>query len=191
MADKEGKTAGELSKKAEKDTNKYKSMEVGEALANTVLDEVWKCVDAHKKIIDEPEFCVVMVLGSDALLKNVMRRKFYGYPFLPKPRPNQTVFLYRKKEDDIERLWTLPNSATMAELSSLHIVDHRYEYMKFWSDAFYKGDFFNTVRKVCKIDLESESEYLERNRNELSQAIDNNSSSDVPDTTDTCKFLYQ
>lgn len=191
MPDKEGKSAGELVKKAQSDTNKYSSMEVGHELAKTVLEEVWKCIDAHKKIIDEPEFCVVMVLASDCLLKGVMRRKFFGYPFLPKPRPNQTVFLYRRKSEDIERLWTLPNSATMAELSVLTAVDPKFKYMKYWSDAFYAGDFFNTVRKTCEIFLESESEYLEGNRDKLTQALSNDQSSGIADTSDTCKFIVQ
>jgi hypothetical protein len=191
MAERENRLAGKLSLKAEGDTNKYKSMEAGHAIAESVLDEVWKCIDAHKNIIDEPEFCVVMVLASDVVLKNVMRRKFYAWPYLPKPRPRQTVFLYRRKGDDIERLWTLPNSATMAELSVLSNVDPRYRYMKFWSDAFYEGDFYTTVRRECNIDLESESEYLERNREKLVQACGNDVTSFVSNPTDVIESLAQ
>lgn len=185
-------TAGELSKKALSDTTKYQAREVGQALADTIAPELRKCIENHKNIIDENEFCIVMIIAKDPLISNLQRRKFYAWPYLPKPRPNQTVFLYNKGKDKItHRLWTLPSDMVMAELHSLSHVDKVYQGMKAWSDAFYKGwkyipnpvkgkpgqfvntdplYFWNFVRADQKIDMPSEYEYFLQHREELIKA---------------------
>ncbi len=133
-------TAGELSKKAQEDTTKYDAREVGQALAEDIMPHLRQCIENHKNIINENEFCIVMVIAKDPLIHNLMRRKFYAWPYLPKPRPNQSVFLYNKAKDTItHRLWILPSDMVMAELHSLSVVDKRYMTLKAWSDAFYKG----------------------------------------------------
>jgi hypothetical protein len=128
-----------------------------------------------------------MLIAKDTLITNLQRRKFYAWPYLPKPRPNQSVFLYNKSADKItHRLWILPSDMVMAELHSLPIVDKRYESMKAWSDAFYKGwrfdketkqfynsdpfYFWNFVRNDQKIDMPSEHEYFLQHREELIKA---------------------
>jgi hypothetical protein len=185
-------TAGELAKKALSDTTKYKAIEVGHALADDIMPHLRQCIENHKNIINENEFCIVMIISKDNLIKNLMRRKFYAWPYLPKPRPNQSVFLYNKALDQItHRLWILPSDMVMAELHSLTSVDPIYRTMKAWSDAFYKGwkyvkipgikgpgnfvnkdpfYFWNFVRKDQKIDMLSEHEYFLKHREELIQA---------------------
>jgi hypothetical protein len=193
-------TAGELSRKAYADTTKYDALEVGHALADTIGVELRKCIENHKTIIDENEFCVIMLISSDPLIKNLQRRKFYAWPYLPKPRPNQTVFLYNKGLDTItKRLWTLPSDMVMAELHSLSIVDMRYSRLKAWSDAFYKGwvyiagkfvntdphYFWNYVRKDQDIQMPSEHEYFLEHREELIKA-----GCKIPDSFDTEPFDF-
>ncbi len=180
-------TAGELSKKAISDNTKYDALEVGHALADEILPQLRQCIENHKNIIDENEFCIVMLISKDPLIHNLMRRKFYAWPYLPKPRPNQSVFLYNKGKDAItHRLWILPSDVVMAELHSLPQVDKRYQTMKAWSDAFYKGwkydkttkqfynsdplHFWNFVRADQKINLLSEHEYFLQHREELIKA---------------------
>jgi hypothetical protein len=179
------KTAGELSSQALSDNTKYDALEVGHAMMDDVTPQLRKCIENHKTIIDENEFCIVMLLAKDPLIKNLIRRKFYAWPYLPKPRPNQAVFLYNKGLDKItHRLWVLPSDMVMAELHSLSVVDKRYQTMKAWSDAFYKGwklkdgNFINTdplyfwkyVRADQKIDMPSEHEYFLQHRQELIDA---------------------
>ena len=180
-------TAGELSKKALSDNTKYNALEVGHALADEIMPQLRQCIENHKTIIDENEFCIVMLIAKDPLITNLMRRKFYAWPYLPKPRPNQSVFLYNKGLDRItHRLWILPSDMVMAELHDLSHVDKRYQTMKAWSDAFYKGwkyekvsnsfintdpfYFWNFVRADQKIDMPSEHEYFLKHREELIQA---------------------
>jgi len=172
-------SAGELSSKAYKDTTKYNALEVGHALTDEIEPHLRQAIDNYKDIIDEPEFCVVMIIAKDPLISNLMRRKFYCWPHLPKPRPNQSVFLYNKSLDRItKRLWVLPSAMVMAELTSLRVVDKRYQTMQAWSMAFFKGTFWDYVRYDQNITMLSEKEYLEANREKLIKA-----GCKVPDAT--------
>lgn len=164
-------TAGELSKKAYADTTRYDALEIGHWLSEDIEKQLRLAIENYRPMIDEPEFCVVMLISKDPLIKNAIRRKFYCWPYLPSPRPNQSVFLYNKSLDRItKRLWVLPSDMVMAELSSLSHVDKRYQTMQAWSIAFYKGTFWEYVRYDQKIDMLSETEYISKHREELIQA---------------------
>jgi hypothetical protein len=169
---KKRETAGELSKKALSDQTKYDAVEVGHAMADDIAIHLRESIEKHKHIIDEPEFCVVMVIAKDPLIKNLIRRKFYCWPYLPKPRPNQAVFLYNKAKDAItKRLWVLPSDMVMAELAGTNVIVHRkYETMQAWSVAFFKGTFWEFIRYQHNIDMPSEHEYFLEHRTELIQA---------------------
>jgi hypothetical protein len=165
-------TAGELSQKAAADTTKYDALEVGHALSDDIGVHLRECIEIHKPIINEPEFCVVMVIAKDPLIANLMRRKFYCWPYLPSPRPNQAVFLYNRGKDDItKRLWVLPSDMVMAELAGTSIIVHkRYQTMQAWSVAFYKGTFWEYIRHEHDIRMPSEHEYFLANREKLIEA---------------------
>ena len=168
---KKTKTAGQLQNQVSKDTTKYDAREVGHAMMDDIQLNLRLCIDNHKNIIMEPEFCVVMVIAEDPLLKNLKRRKFYAWPYLPSPRPNQSVFLYNKSADDLtKRLWVLPSAMVMAELSSLSYVDKRYQTMQAWSIAFMNGTFWEYIRYEHSIDMLSEREYFLANRQKLIDA---------------------
>lgn len=166
------KTGGELSKKALSDTTKYDALEVGHAMADDIALHLRQAIENYRDIIDEKEFCVVMVIAKDPLIPNLLRRKFYCWPYLPKPRPNQSVFLYNKPLDRImKRLWVLPSDVVMAELASSDLIVHkRYETMQAWSVAFFKGTFWEFIRHQHDIDMLSEHEYFNLHREELLQA---------------------
>lgn len=165
-------TAGELSKKAFADTTKYDALEVGHALADDIGVHLRECIEKHKTIINENEFCVVMIIAKDPLINNLKRRKFYAWPYLPSPRPNQAVFLYNKGLDQItKRLWILPSDMVMAELAGTNvIVDKRYQTMQAWSVAFFKGTFWEYIRHEHGITMPSEHEYFLAHRQELIDA---------------------
>lgn len=162
-------SAGELSKKAASDNTKYDSREVGHAMADDIGIHLRQAIENYKHIIDEPEFCVVMIIAKDPLIKNLVRRKFYCWPYLPKPRPNQAVFLYNKAKDEIiKRLWVLPSDMVMAELAGTNIVVHKqYQTMQAWSVAFFKGTFWEYIRWEHKINMPSEHEYFLAHRDKL------------------------
>lgn len=164
-------TAGELSLKALMDPTKYDALEVGHAMVDDVEIELRKSIENYRNMIAENEFCVVMIIAKDPLLSNLIRRKFYCWPYLPKPRPNQAVFLYNKSKDRItKRLWILPSDVVMAELASLGMVHKQYKTMQNWSRAFFQGCFWNYIRKEHDIDMLSEHEYFLKHREELIKA---------------------
>jgi len=161
-------TAGELSQKCLADTTKYQALEVGHAMADDLDKHFDACLEKHLNYVDQEgnypfrmldEFCVVMVIAKDNLIKNVIRRKFYCCPFLPSPRPNQVVFWYKKAAGRmIRRLWALPSDMVMAELASMQIVHKRYQTMQAWSVAFLKENSGNMY--VMKVELQC---YLKKN----------------------------
>lgn len=162
------KTAGELSLKASMDETKYNSLDLGYALTEDIAKQLEICVRRHNPIFDEHEYCVGYLLAGDPLIKNVLRRKYFAMLYLPSPRPNQTVFLYNKTFDRFEkRLWVLPNAMTMAELSELPVVDKKFLSMKRWSDSFFNRTFWEDIRSEHGIDMLSEIEYLQANRQKL------------------------
>jgi len=163
------KIASQLSKEAYSDQTKYKAMEVAMAATENINQPFWECVQNYNDRIEADEFCVVMVIASDPLVKNLMRRKFYCWPWLPSPRPNQTVLLFNKKlQKFTKRLWVLPNAITMAELTEPSlIVDPAYKTMQKWSKAFFKGCFWEYVRKEHKIDMLSQEEYFKLHAEDL------------------------
>ena len=164
-------TAGQISQKLLADNTKYDAREVGQAMADDIEKHLYESVRLHRDIIDEDEFCVVMLIAEDPLIKTVKRRKFYCWPYLPSPRPNQAVFLYNKRLDRItKRLWVLPSAMVMSELTSLAHVHKQYQTMQAWSMAFFKGTFWEYIRYEHKIDMPSEKEYLEAHREELIKA---------------------
>lgn len=165
-------TAGELALKAAGNSAE-KVMDVAVELTRDVGEQLQECINKHKDILVDDEFCVVMIVAYDSLLKNVLRRKFYAWPFMPKPRPHQSVFLYNRRNDSIKRLWCLPEAFCMASLSSMQSVAPQWQTMKNWSDAFFAGKFYQLIRSESKIDLLSEEEYLEANREKLAKAMGN------------------
>ncbi len=173
------RTAGELSKTAQLDQTKYDALEVGHWLAEDIESHLLESARNHWDIFDETEYCVVMVIAKDPLIPNLMRRKFYCWPYLPKPRPNQSVFLYNKPLDKItKRLWVLPSDVVMAELAGTGvIVDKSYRTMQAWAVAFFKGTFWEYVRYDQNIDMLSEHEYFLQHRDELVKA-----GCQIPDT---------
>ena len=186
-------SAGELSKKALSDQTKYDSLEVGYAMADDIGIHLRETIEKHRPIFDEKEFCVVMIIAKDPLIKNLTRRKFYCWPYLPSPRPNQAVFLYNKSLDKItKRLWVLPSDVVMAELAGSQIFVHkRYQTMQAWSVAFFKGTFWEYIRHEHNINMPSEHEYFLAHREELIKAGCKVSDSTFSDPFDFSKIAIE
>jgi len=176
------KTAGELSLKAKSDTTRYDPLEIGVALTDDICEQLQICAKRHYHIFDEDEYCLVLVIASDPLIAGVRRHKYYAYPYLPSPRPEQSVFLYNKINGNCKRLWSLPNAKVMAIISEMPYVDKRWTLTKFWSDSFFNGTFWQEIRDQHKISMLSEIEYLNANRSELIKAGCNEVKGDLPDT---------
>lgn len=166
------KYASQLEKQALSDSTDYNLLELGHALIDEIPEELRKCREHYNKIFDEDEYCIVRQGATDPLLKTVKRYKYYGWLYLPSPRPDQTVFLYNKPLDTFtKRLWSLPSAARMAQLASTNIfVPKEYQEMQAWSVAFFKGTFWDFIRYQHEIDMLSEHEYFLEHREELIQS---------------------
>lgn len=164
-------TAGQIHNKLIKDQTKYNAREVGHAMTEDLDKHLYESAQKYHNMIDEKEYCVVMLVAKDPLIKDLVRRKFYCWPYLPSPRPNQAVFLYNKLTGKItKRLWVLPSDMVMAELASLPVVDKRYKTMQAWSVSFFEGKFWEYIRYEHGINMPSEHEYFLDHRQELINA---------------------
>ncbi len=163
-------TAGAKSLKAAGDSSRYCGIEVAEAQMHDVSKQVFKNAHDHVDKFDEPEFFVVMVRASDPLIHGLVRQKFYSYPYLPSPRPEQAVWIYYKAQDRVKFLWSLPPAKVMAALSEANVVDKKWKRSKGWCDAFFDGSFWTHIRKESNLTHLSEHEYLHANREKLIQA---------------------
>ena len=207
MKKKKTRTVGADSLAAKADLTRYDPLEIGEALTNDILKNVWECIDLHYNKINEPEFCVILIRANDPLIHGLKRHKFYAWPYLPKPRPEQVVFHYSKAHDSIVRLWSLPNAKIMAIISEMPTVAKQWEKTKFWCDTFFSGfmydkesdsyinynesRFYDSIRKSNNITLESESEFLNANRSELVKAGVNEVNSNITDPFDFSKISIE
>lgn len=170
MSNKKRKTAGEMSLKAQGDNSIYDPLELAYAMSDDIAEQLRICAEIHSKIFDMDEFCLILVTAGDPLILGVKRHKYTAFPFMPKPRPQQTVFLYNKVTGNCRRLWALPNAKTMAIISELSQVAPQWKLTKYWCDSFFDGNFFDRIREQYGITLQTESEYLDAHRAELIKA---------------------
>jgi hypothetical protein len=164
------KTAGELSIKAASDSTKYDPLEIGYALTDDVVSQLRICAERHEQQFDEVEYFIILVVAGDPLIKGVRRHKYAALLHMPQPRPQQACFLYNKSTKNLRRLWSMPDAKVMAVISEMKNVSPKWRNTKEWCDAFYRGDFFNFIRKKNNITHLSEHEYLNANREKLIQA---------------------
>lgn len=157
------RTAGEKAYEASKDSNKYTSGDLADGLIKDVSEQIVICAENHITLFkDLSEFCVVNLTVGDPLIKNAIRHKYFALPWLPKPRPDQSCFLFNVKTQKFKHLWSLPNAQTMAELDCLTTVHKKYERMRKWCVAFYEYNFWELIRDMNSIDLLSEEEMIDK-----------------------------
>jgi hypothetical protein len=185
------KTAGEMSLKAASDNTIYDPLEVAHALTDDICEQLRICAHAHSKIFDEDEFFLILVIASDPLIQGVRRHKYTAFPYLPQPRPQQTVFLFNKQTHNCRRLWSLPNAKTMAVISEMSYVAPEWQNTKLWCDAFFNHTFFHTIREQYGIDHLSEKEYLDMHRAELIKAGCNEVKTSSSDPFDFSKVAVE
>lgn len=184
-------TAGELDQKCARDSTKYDPLEVGHALTDDIIDQLLICAQRHEKIFAENEFFLGLVVAYDPLIKHVRRHKYFALLHLPKPRPQQTIFLYNKQTQKIKRLWSLPDAKVMATISEMAYVAPQWVNTKGWCDAFFDGTFWDHIRSQHSICHLSELEYLETNRHELIKSGCKDSETLIPEPFDFAKIRIE
>jgi hypothetical protein len=185
------KTAGEQSVKARSDTTKHDYLEVGYALTDDIIEQLQICAQAHDKIFDEDEYCLILIVAGDPLIKGIRRHKYAAFLYLPQPRPQQSVFLYNKNTQSMKRLWCMPDAKVMAIISEMKSVAPSWQKTKGWCDAFFDGRFFEHIRAEHGISMLSESEYLDVHRQELIKAGCKEREPTLPDPFDFSKIKIE
>lgn len=181
-------TIGEKSALASKDNTNYTAWDVGDEMAKDIQTEIETCAEKHRELWDTDEFCVVMLLARDPVIHNAIRRKFYAWPFLPKPRTSQTVWLFNKRSNAFRMLWCLPAADTVASLATLINVDPAYKNMQRWSRSFYTTRFWHDIRKEHDIKMLSEEEHLQIIREKNPQLTGEDVSPLPTNPVDSLKF---
>lgn len=164
-------TAGELQRKVKADTTIYDPLEVGHAVLDDLHPQLMQCAETHcdlEEFAQLKEFCVMLVIAGDPLLVTMRRHKYAAFPFLPKPRPQQSVFIFKKSDQSFKRLWSLPNPKVMAIISEMPYVGQQWITTKQWCDAFFEGKFFELIRSQNqKLKMKTELEFLNEYRAKL------------------------
>ncbi len=183
--------ASDLSRKAFRDTTKYDPLEVAYALTDDVLKQLLICAESHCEKFDQPSFCLGLYIAGDPLLKNLRRHKYCAFPWLPEPRPQQSVYLFTKATQKIKRLWSLPNAACMAVISEMGYVAPQWQETKAWCDAFFNHTFFETIRGRNDLSMLSQNEWLDAHKSEVGDLRCDEVKGNVADTFDFSKIFVK
>lgn len=186
-------TAGEIQNKLNQDTTKYDQLEVAFESLEDFIPQLQECALRYNSIYEAvglDDYCIVVPLVKDPLLVNVVRRKFYAWPCMPQPRPNQSVFYYNWRHDKLTRLWVLPNAATMAYISELTCVAPRYEKMKEWADAFFASKLWRFVKNQHNLPLYNDREFYALHGEKFDKLFLQNEASLDTETPDDGKISF-
>lgn len=164
------KTVGAQSVKARSDSHIYDPLEIGYALSDEIIENLQICAERHRNIFDEQEYFICLFIAGDPLIKGVRRHKYAAFLHLPSPRPEQSCFLFNKATGKIKRLWSLPSAVVMALISESKNVSKRWQNTKKWCDSFFRGTFWEDIRKQHNIHHLSEHEYLLAHKEEFLKA---------------------
>lgn len=167
-------TPSEILRRSLYDPTKVKSMEVAREMVNTVEQELIDCIERGKKKLSDPSFAVVQLTKKDYFFQNGLKREFLFSAFLPKPTFDQAVWVYDRRTDKCTFMWSIPDRECAASLCEMISVSKEWKRSADWCKMLYKDPqlIIDRRRAETKIDLETEKEYLELHREELTRALD-------------------
>ena len=103
------KTVGEVAVELQQKTHEAVSpIEIQRETEKKYIDDLLECARNDFNKYDK-DFYIVVISKNEKLLYNVIRLYFFSRASCPTPDYDQTVFLVKKKEEDIVHLWTVPN----------------------------------------------------------------------------------
>jgi len=136
------KTVGALSREAAcKTQDTTDPVELARQNMKDYVDNLFGCVNTHKKMFDDqPGFYVCVITKQEPLMKNVFRNYFAGTRACPTPDFDQAIYRYDKQDDKIEFLWALPHEAACKSYRdhALQVIEEEKELLSDILD-FYDG----------------------------------------------------
>jgi len=100
-----GKVATDLLVKQPETTSPIEQMR--ESLTDYEKNVI-ECVERYKKSF-YGDFYVVVLTKNERLLTNVFRNYFFARTSCPTPEWDQTVYKYKRKDDSLVFMWTVPS----------------------------------------------------------------------------------
>lgn len=109
---KKKKTVGAIAADAlQKAPDTRDPIEIQRANEQGYIDNLIKCVEDHRSRF-LGDFYVIVISKNERLLHNVIRCFFLARSTCPTPDYDQSVYLYRSEQQEIEHIWTIPDKET-------------------------------------------------------------------------------
>jgi hypothetical protein len=95
------------------------------------------CVTRGKNSFTD-DFYVVVITKRERLMPNVIRNYFFPRLSCPTPDYDQAVYLYNRKDDNVEFLWVIPSKQAAIEIKQdmLILDSSHHELLRFVLDFF-------------------------------------------------------
>lgn len=107
-----GEEALKLQEKTDEKTN---PIEMQREMHKSFEEEFTVCFERGKKTF-EGDFFITVLFKKERHLQNIVRQYFIPRASCPTPDFDQSVWHYHKKSDELEFLWTIPDSNTCSML---------------------------------------------------------------------------
>lgn len=113
---------------------------------------VWECATrCSKEFPANSNFYVIVTTKKEKLMENVIRNYFFGRQSCPTPEFDQTVYKYRREDEDLEFMWVLPSKDTceLFYVNAVSIVEEEKE-LRDHIINFYNGDLLRLSKRLNK-----------------------------------------
>ncbi len=109
-----GKVATDLLKKQ---TNSTSAVEQTEENLTKYEEGLIECLEKGKKE-NTGDFYVIVLTKNEQLLRNVFRNFFFTRSSCPTPDWDQTLYKYKRKDDNLVFMWTIPSRDACSYLTT-------------------------------------------------------------------------
>lgn len=118
---------------------------------------VLECVERYKKVWPNNDFYVVVITKNEKLLPNVFRNFFTARLSCPTPDYDQTVYKYKRKDDNLIFMWVIPSRPACFYLKENSLeVDRQEQQLLKYVLAFESGELFKLAKDLNgEVDLET------------------------------------
>lgn len=140
-----GKVSLDLSQKAPETRSPIEQMQ--ENLTDYEAN-VWECIERCKKDF-LGDFYVIVITKNEKLMPNVFRNFFYGRLSCPTPDYDQTVYKYKRKDNQVVFMWVIPSRDASIHLikNAQYVAEEEHALLKYVI-AFQDGTLFKLAKEL-------------------------------------------
>ena len=140
-----GKISGDLSQKSPESRN---PIEIQREMQKEYINELKACVTENKRKI-QGDFFVIVITKNEKLMPNVFRNYFFGRKSCPTPDYDQSVFMYRREDDELHYIWTIPSRDASHHLkdNALVVAPEERELLRYIME-FSDGTLYKLSKKL-------------------------------------------